>query len=257
MAELLGVVASSIAVAEVAAKAGSAIPKLKALWDEVQNVPETIHHLLKQIEILDPMVWEMENELNAHRTTIINPILFNDDVMRRSTQYCRESLQSLTDIVDDMGVQVQNLQKFKRGMAKVKVVLKKKTLMDLEMRLRNALTLLNFAQQSYMMSMMKLQPHIIVGKLTAVQQCQSLEEISLGVEDRHLAEKPDSDVVASLAQETPLKLTDRQRSERLVDERTFGNGTVFWRVSERNFLGYQATSESNLRYTKAKLTRRA
>lgn len=151
MAELLGVVASSIAVAEVAAKAGSAIPKLKALWDEVQNVPETIHHLLKQIEILDPMVWEMENELNAHRTTIINPILFNDDVMRRSTQYCRESLQSLTDIVDDMGVQVQNLQKFKRGMAKVKVVLKKKTLMDLEMRLRNALTLLNFAQQSYMM----------------------------------------------------------------------------------------------------------
>lgn len=55
---------------------------------------------------------------------------------------------------------------------------------------------------------MKLQPHIIVGKLTAVQQCQSLEEISLGVEDRHLAEKPDSDVVASLAQENSLE-TDR------------------------------------------------
>lgn len=108
--------------------------------------------------------------------------------------------------------------------------------------------------------MMKIQPHVILGKLTTAQQCQSLEKISLVVEssmNRHLAGEQDSDTVTNIAQETDLKLIDRQRSERTVNKRSFGYETVIWRVSERKFPGYQATSESHLEDTRAKLTRYA
>ncbi|KAK6065684.1 carboxylesterase [Seiridium cupressi] len=58
MAEALGAVASGIAVAQVAGTAGSAIWKLKQLWDEVEDVPEIINDLIEQLGCLDPSLWD-------------------------------------------------------------------------------------------------------------------------------------------------------------------------------------------------------
>lgn len=150
MAELFGIAASSIAEAEVAAKAGGAIPKLKRLWDEIQNVPETISYLMKEIDILDPLIWEMEAPINERRASI-NSLLFDDTALRRSTEFCREAMNSLTRLVDDLRIQVDTEKKMKRRMGKLKVVLKARTIANYERRLAKAVSILILAQISYMM----------------------------------------------------------------------------------------------------------
>jgi hypothetical protein len=100
-----------------------------------------------QISILGPVVWVMENEINAHRA-FVAPILADDTAMRRSTEYCRESMRALTSMVNDMSIQIRSQKKIRRGIVKIKVM-KKQALADLESRLKQAVTLLGLAQQSY------------------------------------------------------------------------------------------------------------
>ncbi|KAK7757364.1 hypothetical protein SLS62_000376 [Diatrype stigma] len=149
MAEIFGVVASSIAVAEVASKVGGVVPRLKRLWNEIQNVPDTINDLMKQIDILDPVIWEMETEINERRASI-NPMLFNDSALRKSTEYCRVAVSDLTHLVDELNTRVDTERKLKRRLGKLKVVLKAQTIADYERRLGKAVSILNLAQQSYL-----------------------------------------------------------------------------------------------------------
>lgn len=149
MAETFGIVAGSISVAEVASKAGGVVLKLKRLWNEIQNVPETIDDLMKQIEILDPLVWEMETEINERRASV-NPILFNDSALRKSTEYCRHAVNDLTHLVDDLNSQVDTQRKLKRRLGRVRVVLKAQAIEDYERRLGKAVAFLNLAQQSHL-----------------------------------------------------------------------------------------------------------
>ena len=149
MAEIFGVVASSLAVAEIASKAGTAIPRLMRLWNEIHNVPDTIKDLMKQINILDPLVWEMETEINERRAAI-NPMLFNDIALRRSTEYCREAINDLTRLVDDLETYIDTEKSLKRHFGKIKVVLKAQTIAECERRLGKAVHFLNLAEQSYL-----------------------------------------------------------------------------------------------------------
>jgi hypothetical protein len=150
MAEILGIVASSITVAEASAKTGFAVLKLKRLWDEIQNVPDTITDLMAQVEVLDPIIWEMEHEINETRSAI-SPLLYDDAGIRKSTQYCRQAVDGLTSIVNDLHAQVNAQQALRRRKAKIKVVLKSDVLHIYEKRLRGAVNMLGIAQQSYMM----------------------------------------------------------------------------------------------------------
>lgn len=145
MAEIVGTVASAIAIAEVAVKATTAISQLKELYEEVQGVPETLQDLVEQVNILTPFVFELE------RINTIDPILFDDAAIRSSTEYCRASLQKLIVVVDDLRAQVNSDKRLIRGLAKVKVVLKKQVLADFEKRLQRVIGMLGSAQQSYMM----------------------------------------------------------------------------------------------------------
>ncbi len=149
MAEIVGLVASSLALAEVAIKVGGTVTKLKRLWDEIQDVPQTIVDHMKQIEIADSIIWEMENEMKEHAK--MNPTVTQDIVMRNSIELCRQALQSLVDLVDDLRAQINAQKKMKKRIAKVKVCLKKELLVEHERRLQNAFSLLYAARQSYMM----------------------------------------------------------------------------------------------------------
>jgi len=148
MAELLGTVASGFAVAEVAGKAGGAVFKLKKLWDEINNVPETIADLMMQIECLDPAIWEVETQF-VHSE--FPPQLWNDVAARKSTQCCRIALRKLNDLVGDLAIQVSSTKRMNRKLARLKVVLKKDELRALEKRLETAVRMLQSAQNGYMM----------------------------------------------------------------------------------------------------------
>ena len=148
MAELVGLVASSLALAEVAVKTGGAVAKLKRLWEEIQDVPKAITNLMKRIEIADSIIWEMENEMKEQAQT--STMVYNNATVRSSIELCRQAVQDITELADDLHIQI-NRQKgrggMKRGVAKVKICLKNEVLADHEKRLQNAFTLLCAAQQ--------------------------------------------------------------------------------------------------------------
>ncbi|KAI0890754.1 uncharacterized protein GGS22DRAFT_151742 [Annulohypoxylon maeteangense] len=162
MAEALGVIASSIAVAQVAGKAAGTVIKLKRLWDEVQDIPENVADLMEQIDCLDPALWEAEQHFIQNQ---LSPCLWNDTAAIRSAKYCRKALRKLTDVADDLASQINSKRRAERGISRVKVLLKKDRLRDLERRLESAVRLLQLAQQGYLVTLVKLQPDIIASKL--------------------------------------------------------------------------------------------
>ncbi|GAW17814.1 hypothetical protein ANO14919_072810 [Xylariales sp. No.14919] len=182
MAEALSVAASGIAVAQVAAQVGKSIIKLKQLWDELQHVPSTIGDLLDQIECLDPALWEAENTFDQ---ASLPPMFWDNGLASRSTAYCRKALGSLTELVDDLTLQINRPGKFRSKIASAKVVLKKEQLKTLERRLQNAIRMLTLAQQSYLVlvlgqihydihidncssALTRVQPDIIVQSFTEI-----------------------------------------------------------------------------------------
>lgn len=148
MAEVLGVFASGVAVAQVAATAGGAVLKLKRLWSEVKDVPDTIQDLMEQIDCIDPALWQAEQQMAQNE---LPPLLWNDDAAVRSAAYCRKALVKLTELVDDLSVQITSSRRFSGKLAAVKVVLKKDELKKLERRLEGAVRMLQAAQQGFML----------------------------------------------------------------------------------------------------------
>ena len=151
MAELVGLVSSSLALAEVAVKTGGAVAKLRRLWEEIQDVPKAITNLMKRIEIADSIIWDMERDIKEHAN--MSPVIFNDGAMRNSIELCRQAVQDISDLVDDLSVQIERQKGkggVKRGIAKFKICLKNEVLADHEKRLQHAFMLLCAAQQGYM-----------------------------------------------------------------------------------------------------------
>ena len=148
MAEILGIVASGIAVAQVATTLGSAVARLKALWQEVRDVSERIADLMEQIDCLDPALWEAERFLSENE---MPAELWTDISARRSTEYCRKALEKLTTLADDLSARINSSKSLTRKIGRFRAVLKKDTLNMLESRLESAVRLLQLAQQGYIM----------------------------------------------------------------------------------------------------------
>ncbi|CAJ2512991.1 Uu.00g011100.m01.CDS01 [Anthostomella pinea] len=66
--KVVGLVASSITLVEVAARLGAGALKLRELWQQVHDVPETITRLLQEIEILEPVLEQIANEGGNHHS---------------------------------------------------------------------------------------------------------------------------------------------------------------------------------------------
>jgi hypothetical protein len=168
MAEALGVFASDVAIAQVAGTAGTAVLKLKKLWDEVQDVPEAIQDLMEQIDCLDPALWEAERHLAQND---LPPMLWSDEAAVRSAAYCRKALTKLTELVDDLAVLMRatpdrnrRRDRVARRVACVKVVLRKDELAKLERRLETALRILLASRQGYILYIYHhLKLHLPVG----------------------------------------------------------------------------------------------
>ncbi|KAI1441111.1 hypothetical protein F5Y02DRAFT_431412 [Annulohypoxylon stygium] len=181
MADILGTVASTITVADVALKAAESISKLKRLFTEIQGVPKTIHSLVQQVELLDLFVWDLE------QADTTNPILFNDDAIRRSTGFCRKSLIELTRLVDDLSSQVNTQKRLKRCAAKAKIILDKKVLSDFQSHLQRVIMMLSLAQQNYMIALVRLQPYIMLGHQANIREIHRSKIDAMEKEDINMS----------------------------------------------------------------------
>lgn len=146
MAELLGIVTGAITLVETAGKVGSTIRKLKRLWDEVKGVPQSIKALMDELDQINPLVDAMDSEF-----TEIRHIVGNDKIAKASMEYCRRAKARLEAVIQELQFDIDSKRRVKRGVAKVKVVLKSGLVSKHQEQMRCALQLLSLAQQTHMM----------------------------------------------------------------------------------------------------------
>lgn len=145
MAELLGTIASAIAVAEVGLKLGGTVLKLKGLWNEIQEVPDTISDLMDEIEILGQLVEDFDAQDFAMASTS------GDRSAKLSVSYFQAALRHLGTLAENLRQEVESKKKRKRFSGRVKVVLSQETIAKTEAKMQRALALLQAAQTSYLM----------------------------------------------------------------------------------------------------------
>lgn len=146
MAEILGIVSSVIAIVGATGKLGTSALTLKRLWDEVQDVPASIEQCIAQLQLLAPVLQEMEYEFQRTRD-----IVQHNPAGILSLNYCQKATKELEEMVEDMQQHIESAAKWKRTMARVKVRLKKGVIDEHQRRLQSALQLLSLSQQSYLM----------------------------------------------------------------------------------------------------------
>lgn len=152
MCEILGAVAGGLAVAEVGLKVGGTVWKLKKLWQEVHGVPATIQELMRQIEIMDPVLSDHETTLSIQSTALPRQLpTHSAQPAMLSAAYCREALNGLRRLVEDLDSAVNSEKRSRRTFAKMRVVvLKKDTIKGFQDRLERAIRLLQSTQVSYL-----------------------------------------------------------------------------------------------------------
>lgn len=151
MAEILGAVASGLAVAEVGLKVGGTVWKLKKLWQEVHEVPATIRDLMSQIEMMEPILADYEASLGIQGIALPARLsAYSGAPTTQSAAHCREALNDLQRLVEDLDVAVDSEKRSRRTFARMRVVLKKHTIKGFQDRLERATRLLQLAQVSYL-----------------------------------------------------------------------------------------------------------
>lgn len=146
MAEMLGIITGAITVVETAGQAGSSILKLKRLWDEVKDAPQKIKSLIDELERYKPLLDSLDAEFEQ-----IEHIVSNNPAAKASTGYCRQAMSGLEALIQDFEKEVESKRNIKRGVAKVKVVLKKGVIEKYREQMQNALDVVKLAQQTYLM----------------------------------------------------------------------------------------------------------
>lgn len=145
MAEVLGVVSSGIAVVGLAGQVAKQAIALKQLWDEVKGVPEGIQALVAQLELLNPVLADMEVSF------LESPEIYNNHATaRQSIAYCTKAIEDLSVLTTDLSQDINSAKWLKKSKSRIRIVLKKDQINAYRERLQNALQLLGLSQQIYL-----------------------------------------------------------------------------------------------------------
>jgi hypothetical protein len=134
MAEVVGLVASVVTLAEVASK----VIALKGLWEQVRNVPRCIQDQLDQLEALNAVISEVEVQAERNAALGIRTGLL-------SLRHCERAATELDEVIQELQRQITSTVKVKRALAKVKVVLEQESILRAQKRLQDALQVMQLA----------------------------------------------------------------------------------------------------------------
>jgi hypothetical protein len=118
MAELVGLVASGISIAQLAAQVGGCVIKLKGYWGQVQQAPDDIAHLLREIDSLNLILSHIQND-QSHGELVADNLC-----MRQSLQLCKEGADELSDLVAELATKIEGKAGLKKKFGSVKITLK-------------------------------------------------------------------------------------------------------------------------------------
>ncbi|KAK2003162.1 hypothetical protein LX36DRAFT_566760 [Colletotrichum falcatum] len=123
---------------------------LKRLWDEVQDVPNEIAQLVRQLELLRPVLAEMESEF-THQTHKV----YHDSAASLSMEYCQQAVAELDALAEDLRSRIDAAKRSRRNITKLKVTFKKEQIRGYQDKIQFALQLLSLSQQTYTISVVK------------------------------------------------------------------------------------------------------
>ncbi|TGO43148.1 hypothetical protein BHYA_0003g01020 [Botrytis hyacinthi] len=141
MAEVLGTVASGIGVAQLAGNLASSIIKLKGYWDQIQDAPDDIGFLVREIDA-HHLILRSILESQARMTSSGRP---SDMLLEHSLNLCEDSSNELNELVKALGKEMNSSNKWRSKLGATKVVLKNDQLKRLKKRMKNASRLMNLA----------------------------------------------------------------------------------------------------------------
>lgn len=145
MAEVLGIVASGIAVGQLASEVTSSIIKLKGYWDQVKDAPGEIQQLLLEIDSLNLILSHIEQ--NQDRAELSG--LSQNICVEQSLKLCKQGAEELSCLVSELAVKIDGKTGWKRKAGASKVVLRREEVKTLKRRMKNAIRLLSLAYQCY------------------------------------------------------------------------------------------------------------
>ncbi|KUJ15826.1 uncharacterized protein LY89DRAFT_97080 [Mollisia scopiformis] len=162
MAEVLGVVASGIAVGQIAGQITGSIIKLKGYWSQIKEAPAEISHLFREIESFTVMLQHMQDDRSQQSNL---PSSIHNICIQRSLDLCQECATELAGLVHDLAIKVQGKNGWRKKVGSTKVVLRKEDIKILKRRLKTAMGMLSLSYQFHTSAMIQLQPDIIMTRI--------------------------------------------------------------------------------------------
>lgn len=139
MAEAIDIVSGVLTFAHTIGELGHMAVKLKALWDEVDAVPQMVQRLVEEIRVLGHLLSDIDNQLRHHNTS---QDIWNTNYAVCAAYYCRELFDAMSSLVTDMRREIDSSSRLMRKFKAAKISLKKNKMESMEQRLRSACGLL-------------------------------------------------------------------------------------------------------------------
>ena len=141
MAEVLGIAASGISVAQIAGQLLACVETLRSFSRAVRDLPADLSRILIAAEILGQMFYQLE-ALNKR-----SPSTRGSDILEASLEYCAGVAASLEDLATraNAAFKQESCKKRHRPWKLIKAVLKKDEIEELKTRLESAKSLLHLA----------------------------------------------------------------------------------------------------------------
>lgn len=150
MAEVLGIVASGLSVAQIAGSIVTTSIKVKALLDEVKNAPDNLKDMLEYIELLAPILCEANTAGDEGAGTTNSLPLAATSHLRQALAKCQAASEQLELLARSLMSQMDAARGgVRRKCAMFKILLKRGTLSEYEKRLQKTIQLLSLAHDIY------------------------------------------------------------------------------------------------------------
>lgn len=146
MAEVLGIVASGIAVGQLASEVTSSIIKLKGYWDQVKEPPSEIRQLLLEIDSLNLILCHIQNDQREENILALGSTKVCVD---QTLKLCKEGSDELGGLVRELVEKIDWKTGWRKKAGTAKEVLKKEEIKLIKRRMKNAIRLLSLAYQCH------------------------------------------------------------------------------------------------------------
>jgi predicted trehalose synthase len=143
MAEVLAVVASGIAVAQLADRIVQSIRKIHDFWKSIQDAPQELNDALEELEILGETLMELHTLLSKRD---------KPELPGNAAAKCLSYSKRVADNLETILVSLRQGLDGKRGprrWAAMKVAFQRRTLQEFQQRLDRAKSMLNLAINCY------------------------------------------------------------------------------------------------------------